>query len=317
MVRYLRSTALSTAALVLLLATDGTGGATAALGAAPVAAVLSAAAPAPKTPAPAPKTAAPKTPAPLPPTVLPDPGRAKLVASQTVFTGSGFDACSAPSLDAMRAWRGASPYGAVGVYTSGRQRACPQNRLTKDWVRQVRALGWRLLPTHVGRQAPCMAGAGKPQRIDPEKAVQQGRDEAGEAVRGVKALGLGPGTPVYLDLEAYPPGDAGCAKAVVDFTLGWTQALHNAGYFAGFYSSLDSGVADLAAAARAGAAPLPDAVWYARWDGRTSTDGGGTIDPDQWSGHRRVHQHRGDVTEKYAGVELTIDRDQLDTLVAR
>lgn len=118
-------------------------------------------------------------------------------------------------------------------------------------MQQVRALGWRLIPTHVGRQAPCTTAQNKPQWIDPAQAVEQGRQEAAEAVQGAKQVGIGPGSPVYLDMESYRPGDAGCAKAVVDFTLGWTQALHSAGYFSGYYSSLNTGVADLAAAARA------------------------------------------------------------------
>ncbi|MFE0463041.1 glycoside hydrolase domain-containing protein [Kitasatospora sp. NPDC058965] len=310
MVRYLRSTAISASALVLLLATDtgaaGSGPAPspAAPAAAPVAAVL---------PAGAPPPAAPRARA-LRPSVLADPGRAKLATEpSTVFTGSGFDACSAPALDAMRAWRGASPYGAVGIYTSGNQRACAQSRLTRDWVRQVRSLGWRFLPTHVGRQAPCMAGDHKPDRIDPAQAVQQGRDEAAEAVRAAKALGIDAGSPVYLDIEAYRSGDAGCSKAVIDFTEGWTQALHSAGYYSGFYSSLDSGIADLVAAARSGATPLPDAVWYARWDGRAATD---ALPASLWTVHRRAHQHLGDQSEKYADVQLTVDAEQVDTLVA-
>ncbi|MDH6119436.1 DUF1906 domain-containing protein [Kitasatospora sp. GAS204B] len=341
MVRYLRSAALSAAALVLLLATDGSAVRGFPLAYAETASRTPAsghpgspghpghpahpghsAHPASNAPVPPPDSApdapsAPAAPA-APPTVLPDPGAAALAAGpQTVFTGSAFDTCTAPSLDAMRAWRGASPYGAVGVYTSGRQRGCTQPRLTADWVRQVRTLGWRLIPTHVGRQAPCNDTPNKPQRIDPAQAVDQGRQEAAEAVHGAQRIGIGPGSPVYLDMEDYRGGDPGCAKAVVDFTLGWTQALHNAGYFAGFYSNLDSGVADLAAAARAGAAPLPDAVWYARWDSRTSLDGGGVLTDDQWSAHRRAHQLRGEVTESYGGLKLTLDRDQLDALVAR
>ncbi|GAA1964716.1 DUF1906 domain-containing protein [Kitasatospora viridis] len=308
MVRYLRTTAFGAAALVLLLATDATAGHTPVtrLLAAPVGAALPATVRAP----------AKLPPAPLPPTVLADPGQARLATvHRTVFTGSGFDACSAPSLDAMRAWRGASPYSAVGIYISGSQRACAQTRLTKEWVRQVRSLGWRLLPTHVGRQAPCAALPAKPVRIDPAQAVQQGRDEAAGAVRAARALGLGTGTPVYLDIEAYQPGNAPCAKAAVDYTLGWTQALHKAGYFAGFYSSLDSGISDLAAAARAGATPMPDSIWYARWDNRNSTDGAGVLGADQWAPHRRVHQLRGEGKESYGGVELEVDRDQLDSLV--
>lgn len=324
MVRYLRPAALSAAALVLLLATDTTaapGGRLAfaktvdrlpRTGWAAVATVARTAAPS-ATPSPSASTA----PSP-PPTVLADPGRARLAGlTRTVFTGSAFDACSAPPLETMRAWRGASPYGAVGIYSSGRQRACGQPLLTADWVRQVRELGWRLLTVHAGRQAPCATSASRPQLIDPAHAVQQGREEAAEAVKAAGRIGIGPGAPVYLDLEAYPPGNASCARAVIDFTLGWTQGLHSAGYFAGFYSSLDSSITDLAAAARAGAAPLPDAVWYAHWDDRASTDGGGVLGADQWSGHRRAHQQHGTVQETHGGARLEIDRDQLDTLVAR
>ncbi|GAA2083390.1 hypothetical protein GCM10009759_01480 [Kitasatospora saccharophila] len=265
------------------------------------------------------ETAAEPPPVRLSRTVLSDPLRSRRSPLPVeVFTGAGFDACTAPPLETMRAWWGTSPYGAVGIYTSGRQRACTQPRLTAAWVREVRAMGWRVVPTHVGRQAPCMTAAGKAQRIDPAKAVQQGKEEAAEAVRAVKDLGLRTGTPVYLDVEAYPRGDSACSQAVMDFTVGWTQALHRAGYRSGFYSSTDAGVADLAAAARAGSAPLPDAVWYARWDDRaTTTDGAGRLGDDLWADHARIHQHHGNAQETYGGAALTIDRDQLDGPVAR
>ncbi|GAA4856544.1 DUF1906 domain-containing protein [Kitasatospora terrestris] len=251
---------------------------------------------------------------------LPDTGWAKRRESlpQELFTGEGFDACTAPSLDALRAWRGTSPYGALGIYVSGAQRACDQPRLTADWVSKAREMGWRLIPTHVGLQAPCSTISRKTSRIDPARAAQQGRDEAAAAVRAMKALGLRGGSPVYLDIESYPRESA-CSQAVVEFTLGWTQALHKAGYRSGFYSSTDSGVADLAAAARAGSTPLPDAVWYARWDGRaTTTDGAGALGAaDLWRDRSRIHQYQGNVQESYGGVTLNIDRNRLDAPVAR
>ncbi|WP_051966870.1 DUF1906 domain-containing protein [Kitasatospora mediocidica] len=336
MVRYLRPAALSAAALVLLMATDGAAARSADLALTAARAetlqlrpgVSGHLAPGSRGAArgsglPGAVTVLPAVPvaavaAVVPVTVLADPGRALLRAvPHERFAGPGFDACSAPPLEAMRAWRASSPFGAVGIYTSGRQRACGQPLLTADWVRQVRALGWRLMPTHVGPQAPCSTNPHKPQKIDPAKAVQQGRDEAAEAVRGASAVGLGPGGPVYLDIEAYPTGDPVCSKAVVDFTLGWTQALHASGYWSGFYSSTESGVADLSAAVRAGAAPVPDALWYARWDGRDVTDGGGAFGDDQWTVHQRVHQYQGEVHDTYGGVGLDIDRDEVDAVVAR
>jgi len=339
-VRFLGPAALTAASLVLLLATDRSllESDPAQADTPPAArAAHSAAQPAPGSPAPPPAAPAVELAAALaaapeavaapavPPKavrltrrVLPDPLRGRREPlPQEHFTGAGFDACTAPSLDTLRAWRDASPYGALGIYVSGAQRACDQPRLTAEWVRQARAMGWQLIPTHVGPQAPCKAGGAKPNRIDPARAVQQGRDEAAEAVRAMKALGLRGGSPVYLDIEAYPRESA-CSQAVVDFTLGWTQALHKAGYHSGFYSSTDAGIADLAAAARAGSSPLPDAVWYARWDDRaTTSDGVGALRDDLWTRRQRIHQYRGNVQETYGGATLTVDRDQLDSLVAR
>ncbi|MBD0692136.1 DUF1906 domain-containing protein [Streptomyces sp. CBMA123] len=284
--RYLRPAAVLAASLVLLLAIEGTG--------------VDAEASAPAAVA-APRIRAVK---------LPD--RFGPPRFHDNWSGAAFDACTAPPAETLRGWRAASPYAAVGIYVSGSQRGCAQPRLTADWIREARSTGWRFLPVHVGLQAPCADLSRKPQRIDPAKAVQQGQDEADEAVRAMRSLGLGTGSPVYLDIEAYPVHDAACGQAVVDFTLGWTQGLHSAGYSSGFYSSLDSGVADLAAAARAGSSPLPDAVWYAHWDDHADTAGAGPLTPDLWRSRQRVHQYRGNVQETYAGQTLAIDRDQVD-----
>ena len=304
MVRYLRPASLAAASLVLLLATDG--------GAGTEAQALSAAAAA--SAGTGPGAAAPVAPR-VRRTVLADPVQALVGRSGEVFTGEGFDTCTAPPLETMKAWRASSPYGAVGIYTSGAQRACGQPRLTADWIRRARAMGWRFVPTHVGPQAPCRTEGGKPAHIEPDHAVRQGQDEAALAVRGLRAVGLGKGSPVYLDIESYPREDAACSQAVVDFAVGWTQALHAAGYRSGFYSGLESGIADLAAAARAGSSPLPDCVWYARWDDRATTDAA-AVGAGLWAAHQRVHQYRGNVEETYGGAALTIDRDRLDALVA-
>ncbi|MFG3224072.1 DUF1906 domain-containing protein [Kitasatospora sp. NPDC048194] len=262
------------------------------------------------------RAAAPRT---LPAPVRPAPPALPLDGAtqppEYRYTGAGFDACSAPPAEALYVWRSASPYGAVNIYTSGSQRGCQQPRLTPQWVSTVRAMGWKLVPTHVGLQAPCAQRDDKPLRIDPARAEEQGGQEAGEAAQALQELGLGPGSPVYLDIESYPTGDAVCSAAVVDFTVGWTRALWAAGYRSGFYSSMSSGIADIVAAARAGRAPMPDAIWYARWDGRPTTDGQAGLPDDLWAAHR-IHQYRGSADETYGGVTLNIDRDQLDGLVA-
>ncbi|MET8698458.1 DUF1906 domain-containing protein [Kitasatospora sp. NPDC004723] len=289
--RHLRPASLAAASLVLLLAAAGPGA---------------------RADAAARSSAVPRIRA----AVLPDRHGPPPARPRDLYAGAAFDACTAPPLETLRAWRDASPYGALGIYTSGGQRGCAQPRLTADWVRQARAMGWRFLPVHVGLQAPCSDLTHKPKRIDPARAAQQGREEAAEAVQGLRAVGIGQGSPVFLDIEAYPVRDPACGQAVVDFTVGWTQALHTAGYRSGFYSSLDSGIADLAAAARAGSSPLPDTLWYARWDDRADTTGGGPLTADLWSQHQRVHQYHGNVEETYGGATLAIDRNQVDAPLA-
>ncbi|GAA1187126.1 DUF1906 domain-containing protein [Kitasatospora gansuensis] len=310
--RYLGPAALTAASLVLLLATDGLPDGSTASAVEPVAIV----GPGPAGPPPAAAVAAAPAPVVLRATVLADRPGIRPQPARRLFTGPGFDACTAPPLETMTAWKQSSPYGAVGIYVSGGQRGCSQPRLTADWVRQVRAMGWQLMPTHVGLQAPCSTLGNKPKRIDPATAVQQGQAEAAEAVAALRALGLGPGSPAYLDIESYPRGDQSCAQSVIDFTVGWTQKLHLEGFRSGFYSSADSGISDLAAAARAGSAPLPDAIWYARWDGKADTAGAGGLEPGQWSNRQRVHQYQGNVQETWGGATLTVDRDQLDGPVA-
>ena len=78
-------------------------------------------------------------------------------ASATGYDGLAFDACAAPQLAAMRAWR-RSPYQAIGVYVGGQNRTCAQPALTRRWVAAVSVLGWRLIPIFKGRQPPCGGG---------------------------------------------------------------------------------------------------------------------------------------------------------------
>ncbi|HVV91324.1 MAG TPA: hypothetical protein VHB53_12585, partial [Solirubrobacterales bacterium] len=53
--------------------------------------------------------------------------------SGSVFTGLGFDTCSAPSTKAMAAWA-ESPFRAVGIYIGGENSACSQPNLSSSWV---------------------------------------------------------------------------------------------------------------------------------------------------------------------------------------
>lgn len=227
-------------------------------------------------------------------------------ATGSVYQGLGFDPCSTPSEAQMTAW-GASPYRAVGVYLGGTNMACTQSNLTAAWVAREWAAGWRLIPTYVGLQAPrnsCGCSA-----IIASQATAEGSAAAADAVTRAQALGIGPGNPIYDDMEAYSRGGS-VTSAVLAFLAGWTSELHALGYVAGVYSSSASGIVDLAAQYGTGYAE-PDDIWIANWNGAKST-----ADPDapsaDWADNQRLHQYRGGHDETYGGVTLNIDNDYLD-----
>ena len=77
-------------------------------------------------------------------------------AHTSIYTGYGFDACTAPSLASLQAWT-ASPYRALGIYIGGVNRACGDGNLSASWVTGAVSAGWSLMPLYVGLQAPCVS----------------------------------------------------------------------------------------------------------------------------------------------------------------
>ncbi|MBY8873529.1 DUF1906 domain-containing protein [Micromonospora sp. PLK6-60] len=225
------------------------------------------------------------------------------------YTGPGFDACTAPSSAAMRAWL-ASPYRAVGIYFGGANRACAQPNLTAAWVTEQQAAGWHLMPIYLGSQAPCSLSS-KRYLIDPANAAAQGRAQAEDAVAQAKAIGLARQSVLIFDMEAYRTGDAGCRTAVLSFMSAWTVRLHDLGYLSGFYSSMASGVADQVAAYDQAGYVRPDFLDFARWDGVATVDDP-AIPSTYWAPKRRMKQYRGDHNETWGGVTINIDSNYLD-----
>lgn len=225
------------------------------------------------------------------------------------YTGLGFDACAAPSADAMRAWL-ASPYRAVGVYFGGVNRACEQPNLTPQWVVDQQAAGWHLMPIYLGLQATCTTSS-KRYRIDNSRAAAQGREAAEDAVARAQALGLARESVLIYDMEAYRTDDAACRAGVLAFVSAWSSRLHDLGYLSGFYSSLSSGVADQVRVYPDPAYVSPDVLDFARWDGVATVEHP-DIPGSYWALHRRIKQYRGGHAETYGGVTINIDNDYLD-----
>ncbi len=228
-------------------------------------------------------------------------------AGGTDFTGLGFDACAAPSSRAMTAW-GSSPYRAIGVYIGGANRACSQPNLTTTWVGEQVAAGWHLIPTYVGLQAPT-SSCGSCAELSSSKATTQGTEAASDAVAKAQSVGIGPGSPIYFDMEAYTRTSSATA-ATLAFLSAWTARLHSLGYTSGTYSSSSSGIADFARAIGS-AYTLPDDIWTANWN-----DARNTLDPylpsSAWASNQRIHQYHGGHNETYGLITINIDNDYVD-----
>jgi hypothetical protein len=214
----------------------------------------------------------------------------------------GFDTCVAPSLATMRAWR--KGYAVVGVYLGGVNAACYDGNLNAGWIRNAAAMGWSMLPTYVGPQAPCY---GNGTMINPRQAAQEGTRAAEDAAWDAWRLGLRAGSPVYYDMEAYDNGDSACTAAVLTFLGAWTRQVNHRGYVSGVYSSMDSGISDLQEARTADATGFtpPQAIWYAKWDDQRELRDMSL----RWPRYDRCKQYLGPHNVTLGGVTLNIDTD--------
>jgi hypothetical protein len=253
---------------------------------------------------PTPAPTATVTPAPVPTSLPPAP-----VGSLT-----GFDTCTAPSLQAMKAWR--AKYAVAAIYIGGQEMGCDYGNLSKSWVQATEGMGWSLMPTFVGLQAPCNSFSDE---IKPSQAAAEGQQAASQAVADAASFGLGPGTPIYFDMEAYNETKASCVTAVLTFLDAWDRQLQASGYVSGVYSSAGSGVIDLQTTTSIGGHPLtePQAIWFALWDNAVNLTGSPYMTPAVWSAADRSKQYAGPRVVKIGGISLDVDSDLVDGPVAQ
>ena len=231
----------------------------------------------------------------------------------------GFDKCTAGSVVQMQAWWNTSHFYDANIYMSGRARACSQPQLTAAWVDQVSAMGWGLIPTVVGYQAPCSVSTTiHKHSSDPVVAEQQGRGEADIAVNDAMNLGLTQGSVIYYDMERYnDPGDGVCSTSVKAFLKGWTDRIKELGYISGVYGSPTNAVGDWLSIP---AASRMDAIWMARWDNVMSVWVYNSPSPafpaGAWENHQRIKQWQAPHLETWGGVTFEIDGNIADGPVA-
>ena len=228
-----------------------------------------------------------------------------------VFTGYGFDACTAPSIGALDAWT-ASPYRAVGIYIGGVNRACRDGNLSASWVATSLSMGWSLLPLYVGLQAPCVGQSGLTLlSTNTTSASSQGTAAADDAIAKAQAFGLPIASPIYFDMEGYSTTNATCTKAVQAFVSAWVTELRTGGFVAGVYGSAASTIRDIALLGTS----MPDDAWIANWNGVQSVFGDKYVSDSLWANHQRVHQYKGGHKETYGGVTLNVDSNYVDGAV--
>lgn len=227
-----------------------------------------------------------------------------------IYRGRGFDTCTAPSPSQMSAWS-SSPYHALGIYIGGVNSSCAQPNLTAGWVHNEIAAGWRFFPYYVGPQAPG-TNCGGCVIISSSGASAEGTAAAKDAVSRAGALGMGPGSPIYYDMEGHT--DTSSSRAVVRaFASAWTRQMHAHGYMSGFYGSAFSTMRDIASGYHT-RFPEPDYISIADWNGRATTSDP-YMRPDYWAHHQRLHQYDGPQNQTHGGVTLNIDPDVLNGAV--
>jgi hypothetical protein len=120
-------------------------------------------------------------------------------------------------------------------------------------------------------------------------------------------------------MEAYDNTKASCVTAVLTFLDAWTRQLNAEGYVSGVYSSADSAVIDLANHTKVAGHPLarPQAIWFALWDNASDLNGSPYLPAGLWPPARRSKQFAGSHWVKIRRIGLDIDRDLVDSAVAR
>jgi Domain of unknown function (DUF1906) len=225
----------------------------------------------------------------------------------------GMDTCTAPSLQAMRAWHHA--FKAAAIYLGGPEAACGWGNLSAAWIRASVRMGWAMMPAYVGPQAPCTSFR---VRIRPGRAEWQGRASAHNAIRLAQLLGMHRGAVLYDDMEAYRPHHGRCSRPVVAFLDGWTRELHARGYRAGVYSSAAAAARDLGRYRHVYGHPVarPNSLWFALWDGRRNLRGTPYVRNNWWRAHR-IKQYKGARHRRIGGIRLSFDSDLVDGAVYR
>ena len=145
----------------------------------------------------------------------------------------------------------------------------------------------------------------------PESGGGQGTAAANQAISDAQIFGLGAGSPIYYDMEAYDHTNVGCRTTVLTFLDAWDRQLKAQGYVSGVYSSADAAIIDLQTTTTIAGHALaePQAIWFALWDNANNLTGSPYMTPSVWPAADRSKQYAGNQTVTVGGISLSIDAD--------
>jgi hypothetical protein len=204
-------------------------------------------------------------------------------------------------------------YGGAAVYIGGKNRGCAQPNLTASWVKSVSAAGWKLIPLYVGAQPPCQTSR-NPERFTASTAASLGASNAKDPVAKATALGVKPGSPIYLNMESYDITNKECNDATLTYVRSFTKTLRAKTYRAGYYGFSSSSAKAIATAKDR--TDLPGNLWYGLWNNKNSTTADWPWDPKLYTNHSRAHQYMVNSKETRGGHTITVDRNAWDAPVA-
>ena len=234
--------------------------------------------------------------------------------ARTVFTGYGFDACTAPIDECARRRGSPSPYRALGIYLGGVNRACKDGNLSASWVAsdgrrwagtccRCTSGSRRRASARPGSRASRPCGDGLERRDVPRPTTPAGL---------ASTFGLPTGSPIYFDMEGYAATTRTCTKAVQSFVTGWVTELTREATFAGRLRQrrLHDPRRRRRSAALDARRDLDRELERRRRRVRRPVR-----QDSLWTNHQRVHQYKGGHNETWGGVTINIDSNFVDGAV--
>ncbi len=141
---------------------------------------------------------------------------------------------------------------------------------------------------------------------NPTTAYNQGKSEGNNAASAAEALGIGPSTTIYDDIE-YFSGPSSCYVAVQQFINGWAAGLSNAGFNSGVY--VNHGPLQPATGDAQYLCNSTGGAWIADPDGNSSTVEVSNLTSNCWGFEQRLKQYEANIWQTNGGYQLNIDVD--------